>query len=61
MLWQYLAQALESPDHKYEGFGAEELTSGLMNLASNDDNKETIMSEGMLPVLVRLLDDGNLS
>nr|XP_039270062.1 uncharacterized protein LOC120344817 [Styela clava] len=55
----YLKESINGIDHKYEGFSAHEIVSGIMHLASNDDNKLKIVKQGVLPLLVELLQDGN--
>lgn len=50
--------AIKNPGHKHGGFNAEEIVSGLMHIASNDKNKETIVDEGILPMITKLLQEG---
>ncbi|XP_039269908.2 uncharacterized protein LOC120344676 [Styela clava] len=54
-----LKHCMDDVDHKYRGFSAEELVYGIMKLASNDDNKLQLVKQGVLPVLVQLLQKGN--
>lgn len=49
---------MKTPDHQYRGFTAEEIVSALMNLASDDEHKETIVNEGIIPFLEELLKKG---
>nr|XP_039252990.1 uncharacterized protein LOC120330192 [Styela clava] len=53
-----LKSALESPNHvaRTYAFSAEETVAAINKLASNDDNKKTIVDAGILPHLTELLD-----
>ncbi|XP_077968975.1 uncharacterized protein LOC120344912 isoform X2 [Styela clava] len=59
LILSYLRNSIKSIDHKYEGFTAYEIASGIMHLASNDQNKLKIVNQGVLPLLVKLLYKGS--
>ncbi|XP_059176158.1 uncharacterized protein LOC131955877 [Physella acuta] len=54
-----LDNALKEESHKDVGWSAEELTRAIRQLARNDANKEVLVQEGCLPILVNLLNVGN--
>ncbi|XP_070553260.1 uncharacterized protein [Ptychodera flava] len=56
-----LASAIDAEDHREKEnlFHVTELVDGMTKLAFNDDNKVTIVEVGVLPSLVKLLQDGN--
>ncbi|KAK6960558.1 hypothetical protein BgiMline_035771 [Biomphalaria glabrata] len=53
-----LDKALSTESHKNLGWSAQELTRAVKQLARNDANKEILVHEGCLPILVKLLDIG---
>ncbi|XP_013385107.1 uncharacterized protein LOC106155047 [Lingula anatina] len=50
-----LKQALESDDHRAEGFSAWEMAKGLGAMARNDQNKTLIAEKGAIPFLAAML------
>ncbi|KAK0040143.1 hypothetical protein Bpfe_030417 [Biomphalaria pfeifferi] len=53
-----LDKALSTESHKNLGWSAQELTRAVKQLARNDANKEILVHEDCLPILVKLLDIG---
>ncbi|CAK8681070.1 unnamed protein product [Clavelina lepadiformis] len=60
---QYITQnlqiALADDVHSFEGFSAEELVSGLNQLAKNAENSVAILSENNLPSLTLMIEKGS--
>ncbi|XP_041369843.1 uncharacterized protein LOC121383801 isoform X2 [Gigantopelta aegis] len=59
-LVQYLISAWKSPDHQYDGFSVDNLLSGMLGLAKNDENKRELLAIGTLHILKVILKSGSV-
>ncbi|KAH9492545.1 hypothetical protein Btru_025773 [Bulinus truncatus] len=59
-LLKTLENALMAESHKNLGWSVQELTRAVKQLARNDANKEILVHEGCLPLIIKILDDGSI-